>query len=249
MHMTARRAVFLGALVGSAAAASLLAAHVALLADAPRSPAWGLLGTASGALAGLAYRRAQHEVAFRRAAGGALLGALLALALLAFAAAGWLRARGAPAPLWALLLALLLLACYHVTQAVQRALSAARRLELPAALVAAAALPGWPLSGTAALYETGPGSLALAGALVASCIAGGAALAALARPPARTRVRRVRPSPAAEPAAPPPQPGEMRRTTTFELVAQKEVERAAAARAAAGRTTTFELVRGGGGTR
>lgn len=173
-----QRAVRDGAIVGALAALVFLAVHAALIEPiwraTPRALAWG---AASGAGFGAVLERlAMREPRFRAWHGGLLLGALAALALVPFGIAGWMRERAAPDPFWMLILGLLLVSLYHASLAVQAEAHRWRRLELPAALLLANALPAWLLTFIGDFHDETPDPVPIGAAIALIYAAAGIAL-------------------------------------------------------------------------
>ena len=188
-----RRAATMGAIVGAIGAIAFFVLH-ALIIEPIWDAVWRApLALANGALLGILYARlrVREPVYFGHPLGGMLLGALAGLALAPFAIVGWMRARGAPDPFWILILVLLSISVYHVTQAVQsydvetkgwRArFDRLRRAELPAALLVANALPAYFLTFLADFHEETPDPIPFTMALATIYIGCGALMTALFR--------------------------------------------------------------------
>ena len=188
-----KRAARAGALVGLGAVPLFFLLHAAIVVPIwARWDAWAravVLAPAAGALLSVVLDRLARraEPRFTHDLGGILLGALAGLALAPFAIVGWMRARGAPDPLWALLLGLLVASFYHVTQAAQASEGRRRRLELPAALLLANAFPAYFLTFIADFHEGTPEPFAFTSAVAALYVASGAALTLVHRSMRRER--------------------------------------------------------------
>lgn len=179
-----RRAAGEGALIGLAGAASFFALHAAIVEPIWRPDALlrgALHGPAAGAVAGLLYERLQREARFAHPLGGMLLGALAALLLVPFAIVGWMRAHGAPEPFWIIILALLLMSCYHALQAAQDQPGRIRRLELMAGLLALNSLPAWALLYAGDFHDTPIDPIPIVLAVLAIHLAAGAGLTLIRR--------------------------------------------------------------------
>lgn len=181
----------LGAIVGLAGAVAFFVLH-ALIIEPIWSAAWRApLALANGALVGILYARlrAREPEYFAHPLGGMLLGALAGLALAPFAIVGWMRARGAPDPFWLLILTLLSISVYHVTQAVQSyagqmtgwrgRVDRLKRAELPAALLVINALPAYFLVFLSDFHEETPDPIPFTMALATIYVACGALLTGL----------------------------------------------------------------------
>lgn len=191
--MRLRRAAADGAIVGAIGAIAFFLLHAAIVEPIWRAAWRAPLALLDGAILGVAYARlrAREPTTFGHPLGGMLLGALTGLSLAPFAIAGWMRARGAPDPFWILILALLVISFYHVTQAVQhhkgelagwRALrERLPRLELPVAILLANALPFWFLTFIADFHDETPDPLPFASAVAVLYVGCGAMLTGLAR--------------------------------------------------------------------
>lgn len=183
--MTWKRAALLGAIVGAIGAVAFFVLHAIVIEPIWRAAPRGLLALANGALLGVVYDRLRaREEAFRHPLGGMLLGALAGLALAPFAVAGWMRTRGAPDGFWLLILALLVAALWHATQAVQSyagPMRRARRAELFASLLVVNALPAYFLTFIADFHEETPEPMPFTLAVATIYVACGALLTMLMR--------------------------------------------------------------------
>lgn len=175
-----------GALVGLAGSAAFFALHAVIV-----EPLWGrpdalargaLLGPAAGALLGLVFARVRaREPRFANPLAGVILGALMAAALVPFAIAGWLRARGAPDPFWIAMLALLLVSIHQLVHAAHANGTRTQRLELLGAILLANAFPAFFLTFIADFHEETPDPRAMTFAVCVIYIGAGALLEALHR--------------------------------------------------------------------